>query len=532
VVNYFIGPDRKNWRSGIPTYAKVRYERVYPGVDLVYYGNPDQFECDLIVAPGANPNDIRLAFDGADGLEIDSHGDAVVRAGRGTMLLRRPFAYQELGGARKRVAAHYRRIGKSTVAVQVASYDPQRTLTIDPIVNYQTFLGGTFFDSANAVATDSAGDTYVTGITCSANFPTTATAVQPSVGGSCDAFVSKFSSSGTLLFSTYLGGSGFDQGNAIAVDGAGESYIAGSTSGGFPTTAGAAQTTFSGGSSDAFLSKISSDGTALIYSTYLGGEAFDDAFAIAIPKGCPAACDAFVAGQTTSAHFPATPGAFQTANGGTLDPFDAFVARLNASGSFFKYATYLGGHESDGAFAIAVDAGGNAYVAGFADAILGSNFPITAAAAQTIFGGTADAFVTKLNPNGSALVYSTYLGGPGYDQATGIAIDSNGNAYVTGITFTPGFLGPFTAFGPGGAPDDFVVKLSSDGSSSVYQTFLGGLGYEQSNAIAVDAAGDAYIAGITTFTDFPQANPVQPQPAAAGRLLKSSDGGATIPRIA
>ena len=313
VVNYFIGNDSSQWRAGIPTYARVKYRQVYPGIDLVYYGNHSQLECDLNLAPGAKPEQIRLSFRGADHLEIDRDGDLVVGAPRDRIVIHRPIAYQDFNGARRKVASSYKMLGRSRVGVEVASYDRSKPLTIDPTLSYATFMGGSFIDEADALAVDSTGSAYITGFTCSADFPIApGTSVpQPDFGGLCDAFVTKLSPDGSqFVYSTYLGGSGSDRGNGIAVDQSGAVYLTGTTSGHFPVTAGAAQTAYGGGSSDAFVSKISADGSTLIYSTYLGGEAIDSGQAIAVPQGCSSGCDAFAVGYTLSFRFPATRGGF------------------------------------------------------------------------------------------------------------------------------------------------------------------------------------------------------------------------------
>ncbi len=460
----------------------------------------------------------------------------MVGASRDRIVIHRPVAYQEFSGARRKVASSYRMLGRSGVGVEVASYDRSKPLTIDPTVSYATFLGGSFIDEADALAVNSTGSAYITGFTCSADFPIApGTSVpQPGFGGLCDAFVTKLSPDGhQLLYSTYLGGGGADRGNGIAVNQSGAVYVTGTTSGHFPVTAGAAQTAYGGGSSDAFVSKISAGGSTLIYSTYLGGEAIESGQAIAVPQGCLSSCDAFAVGYTLSFRFPATAGAFQTANGGTGDASDAFIARVNSSGTGLKYASYLGGHEGDGAFAVAVDSAGDAYVGGVTDAIGGNNFPITtASAAQKVFGGTADGFVAKINPTGTApLIYSTYLGGSGFDSVLGIAIDSSGAAYVTGMTSSADFpttAGAFQGTFGGGSGDGFITKLAAGGASLVYSSYLGGSGNDIGRAIALDSTGNAYINGNTSSSDFPAVSPVQAIPAPNGQLVISRNDGETF----
>jgi hypothetical protein len=317
--------------------------------------------------------------------------------------------------------------------------------------------------------------------------------------------VTKLNSAGTaLVYSTYLGGSGTDQGIDIAVDAAGSAYVTGTTdSTNFPTTAGAFQAALAGTSTDAFVTKLSPAGAALVYSTYLGGSGSDQGVGIAVDAGG----SAYVTGLTGSANFP-TASPIQAALVGSSD---AFVTKLNPTGSApLVYSTYLGGSGAEQGNRIAVDAAGSAYVTGTTDSL---NFPTTAGAFQTASGGLDDAFVTKLTPAGSALAYSTYLGGSGTEQSFGIAVDSAGSAYVTGTTDSPNFpttAGAFDVTANGGF-DAFVTKLTPAGSALVYSTYLGGSGSggDSGIGIAVDSAGNAYVTGETTSDDFPTASPVQ-----------------------
>src|SRR5882762_8523809 len=412
-TNYFIGGDRSKWRSNVPTYTKVRYQNVYPGIDLVYYGNQRQLEYDFVVAPGADPRKIVLGFKGADKLELDAQGNLVLHAAGGDIRQHKPIIYQNIEGSRREIAGGYVRKGANRVGFQVAAYDRGQPLVIDPVLSYSTYLGGSGFNGSGldlgvGIAVDADGNAYVVGWTNSSNFPTTAGAFQTTFGGGTnfDTFVTKLNPTGSaLVYSTYLGGSGSDAGRKIAVDAAGNAYVVGQTSSSnFPTTTGAFQTSFGGGYSDAFLTKLNSTGSALVYSTYLGGTGEDDGSGISVD----ADGNAYVAGFTASADFPATAGAFQTTFGGGYG--DAFVAKLDPTGSALIYSTYLGGTDSDAAGnpGLAVDASGNAYVTG---ETASTDFPTTAGAFQTTLSGYQNAFVTKLDPSGSALVYSTYLGG-------------------------------------------------------------------------------------------------------------------------
>ncbi len=389
---------------------------------------------------------------------------------------------------------------------------------------YSTYLGGSQNDQGFGIAVDSSGNAYVTGVTESADFPTTPGAFDvtyngndprcvPDPGSPCvaDAFVTKLNASGSrLVYSTYLGGARHDEGTAIAVDSAGNAYVTGWTGSGididplnFPTTAGAFDTTYNG-SGDAFVTKLNPAGSALVYSTFLGGGPFGDGIhghdrgrAIAVDS----AGNAYVTGQTRSASFPTTPGAFDTTQN-SVGVEDAFVTKLNATGSALIYSTYLGGSLYDEGFGIAVDSSGNAYVTGVTRS---TDFPTMAGAFRTTHSGSDDAFVTKLNATGSALVYSTYLGGTLDDDAFAIAVDSAGNAYVTGGTESTDFPTTAGAFDTthNGLADVFVTKLNVAGSTLAYSTYLGGTGSEAARAIAVDPSGNVYVAGSTGSTDFP-----------------------------
>ena len=519
-VNYFIGNDPAKWRTNVPTYARVKYREVYRGVDLVYYGNQRQLEHDFVVAPGAGPEQIRMAVEGAERVELDS-GDLVLHAAGGDVRLRAPVAYQEVDGARRWVAASYVlqegnpqseiRNPKSDaphsqeVGFELAAYDATRPLVIDPVLVYSTYFGGSGYDSAYTIAVDSFGSAYVAGMTSSLDFPT-ASPLRPSNGGYYDAFVAKLDPTGTaLIYSTYLGGNDDDGGNSIAVDSSGNAYVTGFTwSSDFPTASPLkAWVCGSEACKDAFIAKLNPAGSALLYSTYLGGSDEEEAWGIAVDS----AGNAYVTGYTYSIDFP-TVNALRPDSGGY---YDAFVAKLNAAGSALLYSTYLGGSDDDEGWGIAVDSAGNAYVAGYTYSI---DFP-TASPLQGALGGEGygyeDAFIAKLNAAGSALVYSTYLGGSDNDEPWGIAVDSEGNVYITGCTYSTDFptanaLQPSSG---GGQQDAFVAKLNAAGSALVYSTYLGGGDTDDGWAIAVDSAGNAYVIGYTYSTDFPTATPLQ-----------------------
>ena len=507
-ANYFIGKDPAKWRTNVPTYAKVRYENVYPGIDLVYYGNQRQLEYDFVVAPGADPKKIVLGFKGANKLEIDAQGELVLRAAGGDLRQHKPVIYQNIDGVRHEIAGGYVRKGANWVGFQLAAYDASRPLVIDPVVlSYSTYLGGSGTDIGNGIAVDADGNAYVTGATVS--IPTTAGAFQTTNGGRQSTFVTKINSTGSaLVYSTYLGSG---TGGAIAVDADGNAYVTGATGPDLPTTPGAFQP-IAGSLTDAFVTKLNPAGSALVYSTFLGGSNTESGLGIAVD----AERNAYVTGYTLSTDFPTTPGAIQTAFGGGQT--DAFVTKIDPTGSALVFSTYLGGSSDDGANGIAADTIGNAYVTGSTDS---TNFPTTEGAFQPVFGGGSpgfggDAYVTKFNPTGSALVYSTYLGGTAGDGGAAIAVDVDGNAYVTGGTNSSNFPTTAGAFQPilSGPADAFVAKLDL-GGAVVYSTCFGGTAGETGSGIAVDSAGNAYVVGRTNSSDFPT-TPAAFQPTFGG----------------
>ncbi len=485
VVNSFIGNDPARWQTGIPTSARVRYGDLYPGVDFVLYGTDGGgVEYDVIVAPGADPGTFALAIGGATDVALDvATGDLVLATPTGEMRQRAPILYQRVDGERHAVTGGYALRGDGTVGFAVGAYDPTLPLVIDPTLSYSTFLGGTGDDQGYGIAVDGHGSAYITGSTTSANFPTGPAAFQPAYGTYTDAFVTKLDASGARVYSTYLGGTGFDTGYAIAVDAGGDAYVAGNTySYDFPTTAG---TRTRHAYDEAFVTKLNAGG-GQVYSTYLGGDGSEAAHGIVADTSG----NAYITGYTTSMNFPSTSGVSQPVYGGGSR--DAFLTKLNGSGGIV-YSTFLGGTDQDEANALAVDAVGNAYITGYT---YSADFPVTNGSA---FGGTIDAFVTKVNSTGGR-VYSTYLGGSDEDRGTGIALDGNGNAYVTGDTYSTDFpLTNGTAISGEGA---FVTKLNTAGARA-YSVALGGSGGDFAYAIAAGAGGSVYVTGYTSSTDLP-----------------------------
>jgi hypothetical protein len=524
-VNYFVGEDRARWRSGVPTYGAVRCADVYRGVDLVWYGNERQLEYDFVLAPGASVARVQLQFDGIVRLSKARDGSLVLVTPAGDVVQRKPIAYQLVDGERRSVEVRYRVLGKERVGFEAARYDARRPLVIDPVLVVSTYMGGGSPDRAFAMSVDASGHAYVTGYSYG-GFPTTPGAYQSNAASGAS-FVAKLNAAGTaLVYSTYFG-AGIA---GVAVDAAGNAYVTGSTSGGLPTTPGAYQTSYGGGLSGAFVAKLNASGTALVYSTYLGGALDDHGAGIAVDANG----NAHVTGSAKGG-FPTTPGAYQTTLGGASGNDDIFVTKLNAAGTALVYSTYVGGYFTEVGSAIAVDAAGNAYVTGLADYTL----PTTPGSAQPgSGGGHADAFVVKLNSSGTALVYSTFIGGSGYEFGRAIAVDAAGAAYVTGETwdnFRPGSGFPTTvgayqpAFG-GGSSDAFVTKVNANGNAFAYSTHLGGTGADESHGIAVDRGGRAYVVG-TTSGGFPT-TPGAPQPnfggVADGFMTKLDASGSAL----
>ena len=574
-TNYFIGNDPKKWRTNVPTYAKVKYKSVYPGIDLVYYGNQRQLEYDFVVAPGADPRVIALDINGAEKMQIDPQGDLVLSIHGGDVRFHKPVVYQVQStvGSRqskatdkgrlttddsnpkskienpKSVEGRFLLLASNRVGFEVPNYDKTLPLIIDPVLSYSTYLGGSGGDFGWGLALDSSGYVYVAGSTRSANFPTL-NAYDPEFGGGmcwdlpcADAFVTKLDPSGSeLVYSTYLGGTGEDAaGWGLAVDAAGSAYITGQTlSTDFPTMNPLQGV--NAGDADAFVAKLNPAGDALLYSTYLGGIDREWAYSITVDSSG----NAYLAGTTYSADFPTVSPLQEEFAGGESD---VFVAKLNAAGSELVYATYIGGTQGEYATGIAVHSSATVYVAGQTGS---ADFPTTPGAFQTAFGGAGlsgmgDAFVLKLNPSGSAFIYSTYLGGSRWDPGDTLAIDSSGNAYVAGWTSssnfptTPGSVSPTYIGGAGCLEeenwehwlpcwDGFLAKLNPTGTALVYSTYLGGTDMDQVDGVVADAAGNAYVSGISSSLDFPIRNAFQPTNAGSsdGFVMKLNSSGALI----
>ncbi len=560
-ANFFAGNDPAKWRTDIPLQGAVAYRNNWPGIDMIYSATGRKLKSEFIVAPGVDTDPIRWSYGPEASARVREDGSLAIQLGNDEFREDAPEIYQETSGKREPVSGSFHVFADGSVGFELGSYDRTRALVIDPVITYSTFVGGSGQDSATAVASDASGNpviagwtsstdlpaigvktknaggvdafvakmtaygnqvvyctylggtgddrafavavdksgnAYVTGWTGSSNFPVFG-ALQAKFGGGRDAFVTKLNPAGNaLLYSTYLGGTGYDAGNGIAVDGLGSAYITGDTSSANFPLLGAFQTA-RGGQQDAFVAKLSPAGNALAYSTYLGGANEDHGAAITVD----AAGSAYVTGGTYSHNFPVA-GALQAVSGGNQD---AFVTKFAPNGKTLVYSTYLGGSAGtpglpESGNGIAIDSLGSAYVAGVTSS---TNFPTTAGAFQTNnSGGNTDGFVAKLNPAGNSLIYSTYLGGTSVDAAHAIAVDLAGNAYVVGQTASLDFptLRPYQA-GNHGSYNAFFTKLSSSGAALIHSTYLGGGGSDSANGVAVDYLGNALVAGVASSSDFP-----------------------------
>ncbi|MEN3332353.1 MAG: hypothetical protein V7641_1718 [Blastocatellia bacterium] len=508
-ISYFRGAPSQ-WHAGLRSYARLVYKDLWPGIDLVYAGQDNHLKYSFIVTPGAEPAQIKLAYRGATSVKINAAGQLDVNTPARIFQDDKPFSYQETGGQQVEITSGYQLETPSPDEVQrygfkVEAYDHSKPLVIDPVtLVYSGFLGGADDDVALDIAVDGAGNAYVTGMTTSAetSFPATAGPDLTFNGGPADAFIAKVDATSTALsYLGYVGGTGYDIAYAIAVDGGGNAYIAGSTTSSeatFPITVGP-DLTYNGGSmaGDAFVAKINPSGTALVYCGYIGGAGDDVGLGIA----ADAAGNAYVTGQTGSqeATFPVKNGPDTTYNGGELD---AFVAKVEATGASLDYAGYIGGSSSDQGLGIAVDSSGNAYISGATDSSE-ATFPVHVGP-SLVHKGRSDAFIAKVNASGKKLIYSGYIGGAGEDVGARIAVDATGNAYITGATSSteatfPVKVGPDLTYNGDGitAGDAFVAKLSPSGSDIIYCGYIGGAGGDAGLAIAVDDSGSAYVAGST-----------------------------------
>lgn len=522
-VNYLHGANAANWQTNVPTYNEVIYRELWRGVELRVSEKEGTLKYEFYVRPRARVENIRLAYRGVKCVALDSTGGLAIDTGAGTIHDSAPVSFQEIGGRRIPVESSYVLQAGTGGAYGFRigpGYQPDKELIIDPGIEYSTYLGGAADDVPTGIAVDATGNAYVVGYTQSTDFPVTAGAFDRtgSVNNSLDAFVAKINPSGTaFVYATYIGGSNFDWGRAIAIDAAGNAYIAGQTqSSDFPVTGKAFQKSLahlncprcSIDNYDAFVAKLNPSGSALVYSTYLGGaSSIDDALGIAID----AAGNAYVTGETSSPDFPTTAGAFRRTIGGGDD---TYVSKLNATGSALLYSTFVGGALEEFPARITLDAANQAIVFGNTSS---ADFPTTLGAFQTAPGGRFDAFLFKLNATGTNLVYSTFLGGSANDSATGLNVDALGDVYVGGFTSSPNFPTTPGAFQPVcTGSDGFVTKLNPTASALVYSTCISNAGV---GAIALTPTGRVWFTGSSSggfpttpdaFQSFPAVGPSGP----------------------
>ena len=455
--NYFIGNDQSKWASNVPLYDNVELQGVYKNIDIKYYYDNGMLRYDYKAKPGADISQLKFKFDGQEGIRINEKGELILKTSLGEVTNGKIYAYQTDGGTQKEVECKFEQRQDGTIGLKAEIYDSTKELIIDPLV-YSTYIGGNNYDSGNSIAIDSSGNAYITGWTESSNFPTTSGAYQITLAGAQNAFITKLNSTGSaLVYSTFIGGSGTDQGNSIAIDSSGNAYITGSAYSdlsNFPVTSGAFQTSLKG-NMNAFVTKLNSNGSALVYSTLIGGSGVrgDQGNSITIDgKG-----NVYITGYTYSSNYPTTSGAFQTTFSGNPSESNVFITKINSTGSALVYSSLIGDAFGN---SIVTDVSGNTYITGYAS----SDYPTTSDAYQITLGGEQNAFITKLNSTGSALVYSTFIGGSGEfgDQGNSIAIDANGNAYITGEIASYNYPTTTGAFQTtlGGFQNAFITKLN------------------------------------------------------------------------
>lgn len=499
-ANYFIGKDPAGWRTDVPLFGKVRFPSVYKQMDVVYYGNQKELEYDFVVQPGGEPQAIRFSVEGAGRTTIAANGDLKFQSGGTQAILHRPVAYQLIAGERRNIPASFRSLHGNRFGIRVGPYDRESPLIIDPVLGYSSYLGGSDDEGIFGIGFDGEGNVYVAGETSSLNFPEKG-GFQDHSGGDYDVFVSKFDPrAARLIYSTYLGGAKYDHAIGIRVDKQGNAYVAGITqSRDFPVKN--AWKSALPGIASGFVAKLRPSGSELAFSTYLGGQRFDLISALTVDD----AGAIYVAGYTSSLDFPTTPNAFQKqCDGGAHSGFclgDAFITKFDPSGQALIYSTYLGGAGTDSAAGIAVDQAGTIYAAGQTGS---KDFP-TRNAYQGSLRGPANGFIAALSETGSALKFSTYLGGTGFDGATDVALDARGNIYVTGTTSSLDFpvVHAFQPTNKGGMSDGFVTKFDPNASQIIYSTFYGGSGWDYPFRIAVNRHEEAALIGFTSSTDFP-----------------------------
>ncbi|UCH89635.1 MAG: SBBP repeat-containing protein [Thermoplasmata archaeon] len=499
--NYFYGNDPSKWCTDVSNYAEIIYRNIYNNIDLKYYSTPSGLKYDFIVHPEGIPTDIKLRYDGAQDLNVESSCDIRVQTHLGEVMDSNLFIYQESGESKTPLIGKFIITAPMTYGFEIGEgYDREKDLIIDPLV-YSTFVGGSSYDKSNDIKIDSSGNVYVTGIAASNDFPTTANANDTTYNKGNDAFVLKLNPSGTsIIYSTYIGGSGEEECYGLDIYDNGDAYIVGYTSSiDFPTTSNANDTTFNG-EQDIFVLKLGSSGSSLMYSTYIGGNRYDHGLAIQIDYSG----NAYIAGTTRSDDFPTSANAIDTIHNGYGD---GYLLKLDPTGSKIIYSTFIGGVNSDRIECLEIDKSGCVYFAG----VTGSpNLPTTAKAYDSSHNGRYDGFAGKLDSSGSSLKYMTYIGGVENDLCHDVTVDKDGNAYLTGLTESFDLETTKDAFKKYiyGSSDVFIIKLSPDGSKFLYSTFIGGIrlgsSYDEgANGIELDSDGNIYVSGWTFCEDFP-----------------------------
>lgn len=489
IVNFIIGNDESKWRTHIGMYGNVIHKNVYDNIDVSYFFDNHQIRYDFIVKPYADPSKIKIKFDGQTKLSIAPNGDLVIGTSLGELYQTKLFAYQNIGTTKQKIDCNFKLEDQNTITFQLGSYDNTKELIIDPTYSYGSYFGGNSSDYVYSASVDGQGRPIIVGYTYSTNLPVTSGAYQGTYEGNMSNMVVKFNSLGTgLVFCTYLGGNSSDYPYGVGDDGNGNTIVGGYTySTNWPTTSGAFQTSYQS-TPDMYVTKLNSNGTALVWSTYLAGNSTDYMYALKVKNGI-----SYITGYTYSSNYPVTSGAYKTSIPGTPC---VFATALNANGNGLVASTFIG----YGAYGYAIDAdnSGNMYVAGYA---YSSNYPTTSG----VYGPTYqyyDPFVSKISANGTQLVYSTFIPTASYsDYCYGIGVDSQGQAIITGYTSSPNWPKVNAYKTTNGGTDAFVTKLNSNGTGLVFSTYAGGSGSDYGRDIVVDQQDNVYLLGYIYSSD-------------------------------